>query len=133
MKRFSSHFQTERGLYFPGGLVPSPPEDLLRSPTAQALRVLSPASSMPCFTLEISTSCRWKIPAASAAEAPVFSKTSVKCSGAPAPLLAMTGMPTAPVTMSTSSRSKPLPAPSRSMQFSRISPAPRASTATASS
>lgn len=41
------------------------------------------------------TSLRWKMPAASAAAARVFWNTSLKCSGAPAPLLAMTGIVTA--------------------------------------
>jgi len=44
------------------------------------------------------TSLRWKIPAASAAEQRVLLKTCVKCSGEPAPLLAMTGMFTASLT-----------------------------------
>ena len=138
---------------------------------------------MCALTSSMDTSFLWKIPAASAAAAPVLSKTSLKCSGEPAPLEAITGMVTASDTALTSSRSKPSPlqhkkmsqafggegrgfihtlictflsrsgyelvktsmaatytksgrgthCPSLSMQFSRISPAPRASTALASS
>lgn len=47
-------------------------------------------------------------------------------SAPPAPLLAMTGMVTALLTLSTSSMSKPWPTPSLSMQLRRISPAPSA-------
>ena len=92
-----------------------------------------PDSSMHPLTLAIGTSRRWKMPAARPADAPVRSNTSTKCSGLPAPLLAMTGMVTASVTMLMSSVSNPAPVPSRSMQLSRISPAPRASTARATS
>ena len=49
------------------------------------------------------------MPAASAAEAFVAVKTSEKCCGLPAPLLAITGIPTASDTALTSSKSKPLP------------------------
>lgn len=70
-------------------------------------RVGSAFSAMWCFTSLMATSCRWKMPAASAADALVPRNTSVKCEGAPAPLLAMTGMLTAELTASMSGRSKP--------------------------
>ena len=88
---------------------------------------------MCALTSEMATSPRWKMPAASAAEQLVASNTSVKCSGHPAPEEAMTGMDTASDTSPTSSWSNPFPWPSSSMQLSRISPAPRASIAVASS
>jgi hypothetical protein len=53
------------------------------------------------------------MPAARAAEAFVFSKTSEKCSTAPAPLLAMTGIVTASDTILTKSMSNPQPWPAR--------------------
>lgn len=55
------------------------------------------------------TSFRWNIPAASAADALVFSNTSEKCSTVPAPLLAITGMLTASETSFTKSISNPFP------------------------
>lgn len=58
-----------------------------------------------------STSLRWKIPAARAAEAFVFSKTSEKWSTAPAPLLAITGMVTESDISFIRSMSKPFPWP----------------------
>ena len=64
---------------------------------------------MCALTSSMDTSFLWKIPAASAAAAPVLSKTSLKCSGEPAPLEAITGMVTASDTALTSSRSKPSP------------------------
>lgn len=119
---------------------------------------------------------RWKRHESEERASDIIGLTCVKCSGAPAPLLAITGMVTASLTAFTSSRSKPCgdetshtqfrlvgvpqqgmaqqagraksvlsfwcptplrlltwPAPSLSMQFSRISPAPSASTACASS
>lgn len=57
------------------------------------------------------TSLRWKMPAASAAEALVFSKTSEKCCTTPAPLLAMTGIVTASDTSFINSMSYPSPWP----------------------
>ena len=47
----------------------------------------------------------WKMLAARAASTPVRSKTWLKCSGAPAPLLAMTGTETAALIESSSGRS----------------------------
>lgn len=141
--------------------------------TPQLVRVGMPDAAMCAFTSSMDTSRRWKMPAASAAAAPVRSNTSkqserapnqqpalmqqevytltcqvmlcvhtnvkvfntpgesssvglvhvcstssiyrlytsAKCSGAPAPLEAMTGMVTAEETASTSSKSKPVPLP----------------------
>ena len=55
-------------------------------------RVGTPASTIALFTSPIVTSRRWNIPAARAAAAWVFSNTSGKWAGLPAPLLAMTGI-----------------------------------------
>ncbi len=52
-------------------------------------------------------------------------KTSAKCSSDPAPPDAITGIGTALETAAVSSQSKPVLVPSRSMDVSRISPAPR--------
>jgi hypothetical protein len=49
------------------------------------------------------------MPAASAADAFVFSNTSEKWSGVPAPLLAITGMPTESEMSFTKSMSNPFP------------------------
>ena len=63
---------------------------------------------------------------------PSASKTSAKCAGVPAPEEAMTGIDTASFTARISSRSKPDFVPSRSMELSRISPAPSRSQVAAS-
>lgn len=62
-----------------------------------------------CLMYSHVTSFLWKIPAARAAEAFVSLKTSVKCSTAPAPLLAITGMLTASETNLIRSISNPFP------------------------
>uniref|UniRef100_A0A2P2LBM1 Imidazole glycerol phosphate synthase hisHFic n=1 Tax=Rhizophora mucronata TaxID=61149 RepID=A0A2P2LBM1_RHIMU len=51
-----------------------------------------PSFNKCSFTDLMGTSFLWKMPAARAADAFVFVKTSEKCSAAPAPLLAITGM-----------------------------------------
>jgi hypothetical protein len=61
----------------------------------------------------------------------VAAKTSVKCSTAPAPEDAMTGMATAALSIAIRGSSKPACWPSQSMQLTRSSPQPRASTARA--
>ena len=53
-----------------------------------------PSSRIWSFTASIGTSSLWKIPAAKAASALVFSKTSEKCSTQPAPEDAITGIET---------------------------------------
>lgn len=55
------------------------------------------------------TSFLWKMPAARAAEAFVFEKTSEKCPTVPAPLLAITGMLTASEISFIKSISNPFP------------------------
>src|ERR1700731_3181223 len=65
--------------------------------------------------------------AASAASALPAEKTSTKCWALPAPPEAMTGIETDSEIPAVSSQSKPAPVPSRSMDVSRISPAPRSS------
>ena len=60
-----------------------------------AVRAGMPLLFRCALTAEMGTSRRWKMPAASAAAARVLWNTSEKCSGAPAPLLAITGMVTA--------------------------------------
>ncbi|KAJ6260585.1 LOW QUALITY PROTEIN: hypothetical protein Dda_4811 [Drechslerella dactyloides] len=73
------------------------------------------------------------IPAPNAASVVVFSKTSKKCSGLPAPLEAITGSFTTLFTSLINSRSNPEFVPSLSIQFNKISPHPIASTATTNS
>ena len=70
---------------------------------------------------------KWNRDAAKAASASAWVNTSAKCSNAPQPPEAMTGMWTALVTARVISRSKPFLVPSASMEVSKISPAPRAS------
>ena len=86
-------------------------------------RVSIPSSIICSLTASIGTSALWKIPAARAASALVFSKTSEKCSTLPVPLDAITGMLTFSRMWLISSISKPLLVPSLSMQLRRISPA----------
>src|SRR5262249_24405291 len=71
-------------------------------------------------------SWKWKIDAASAASARPVVKTSWKCANVPAPPDAMTGMGTADETAAVMSQSNPARVPSRSIDVSRISPAPAA-------
>ena len=85
--------------------------------------------------LEVATACseKWKTEAASAASARPRVNTSRKCSNVPAPPDAITGICTAVDTAAVSSQSKPARVPSRSIDVSRISPAPRASASRAHS
>lgn len=71
------------------------------------MRVGMPAALICALTAAMGTSRRWKMPAASAADARVRANTSEKCSGHPAPEDAMTGIVTAADTAATSSMSKP--------------------------
>lgn len=61
-------------------------------------RYAIPRAASFSLMLRMLTSRRWKMPAASAASAPVFSKTSRKWSALPAPLEAITGIRTRPLT-----------------------------------
>ena len=69
------------------------------------------------LTAWIGISLRWKIPAANADSALVFSNTSEKCATLPAPLEAITGMETALLTVLINSRSNPELVPSLSIQI----------------
>ena len=93
----------------------------------------SPHSRSRALTARTLQVRSWKIDAASAASARPTENTSTKCSGAPAPPDAMTGMPTASETAAVSRQSNPRSVPSASMEVSRISPAPRASASRAHS
>lgn len=66
------------------------------------------------------TSFLWKMPAARAADAFVFVNTSVKCSTAPAPLLAITGMLTASEINFIRSISNPFPWPVKKFNHETI-------------
>ena len=69
--------------------------------------------------------------AAKTASAPPSVTPSTRCSSAPTPPEAMTGTSTASVIVEVSGRSKPFLVPSRSIDVSRISPAPRRTTSLA--
>jgi len=92
--------------------------------TISVYLVSIPFSLICSFTASMATSSRWKIAAARAASALVFSKTSENCSTFPAPEDTVTGMVTFSRMWLVSSMSKPELVPSLSMQLSRISPAP---------
>ncbi len=92
-----------------------------------------PRADRNSFKASTLCSLKWKIEAARAASARPSAKTSAKCSKVPAPPEAMTGMFTAEETAAVSSQSKPLFVPSRSMEVSRISPAPRSADSRAQS
>src|SRR5204863_2837402 len=86
-----------------------------------------PAAYKRSFSCSIELKPKWKMDTASAASAEPARKTSTKWSAPPAPPEAMTGMRTALAITRVSSQSKPSPVPSRSIEVSRISPAPRSS------
>src|SRR6202011_405212 len=69
---------------------------------------------------------RWKIEAASTASASPSRAPSTRCCRVPTPPDAITGTGQFPATCRVSSRSKPSRVPSRSIEASRISPAPPA-------
>ena len=79
------------------------------------------------LTSPMVSSPKWNTLAASTASAPAATAGG-KCSTAPAPPLAITGMSTTARTASISSRSKPALVPSASIELSRISPAPSSAT-----
>src|SRR5258707_224768 len=74
---------------------------------------------------------KWKIEAASTAVACPSRMPSTRCSNVPPPPEAITGTGTASATARVSGMSKPCLVPSRSMDVSRISPAPSAATSRA--
>src|SRR5512139_2570358 len=118
---------------FPGG-------GILRDRRHQALGVpfdgIEPVAhrrtSIPCcfmyfFASSIPYSPKWKMLAASTASARPSFTPSTRCCRLPTPPLAMMGMSTASEMARVSSRSKPLLVPSRSIEVSSSSPAPRPS------
>ena len=70
----------------------SQPALFMNTDTVTIYRVSIPSSRICCFTASIGTSSLWNIPAAKAASALVFAKTSAKCSTLPAPEDAITGL-----------------------------------------
>src|SRR5438552_790767 len=94
-------------------------------------RTAIPRAARCCLASPTECWPKWKIDAASTASAPPSSAPWARCSRVPTPPLAMTGMLTASVTARVSSRSKPSRVPSRSIDVSKISPAPSRSHSTA--
>src|SRR3569832_2477703 len=86
-------------------------------------------SILCCFMLHFVSftpySPKWKMLAASTASARPSFTPSTRCCSVPTPPLAMMGMSTASEIARVSSRSKPLLVPSRSIEVSSSSPAPR--------
>src|SRR5271157_1003590 len=101
----------------------------------QRHRTTIPSAAIAALTSLILSSRKWNTLAASTASAPATT-AGAKCSTVPAPPLAMTGTVTAARTALSIGRSKPALVPSKSIEFSRISPtpssAPRAAHPTAS-
>src|SRR5215218_4335352 len=101
----------------------------------QAHRTTIPSAAIAAFTSPMVSSRKWNTLAARTASAPATT-AGAKCSLAPAPPLAITGMDTAPRTARSIFRSNPALVPSKSIELSRISPtpssAPRAAHSTAS-
>src|SRR5262249_51938631 len=87
----------------------------------------TPALLSFCLSSEMFWVPKWKIEAARAASAFPPRNTSTKCWTDRAPPEAITGICTAALTPAVNSQSKPLPVPSRSIEVSRISPAPKPS------
>src|SRR5690606_12964409 len=84
-----------------------------------------PAARRACLTAPMVSSPKWNTLAASTASAPA-STAGGKCSTAPAPPEAISGISTTARTAAISSRSNPALVPSASIELSRISPAPSA-------
>src|SRR5438876_730064 len=87
-------------------------------------RTWTPRAARSCLRTPTAISPEWKIEAASPASAPVRANRSTKCAASPAPPEAIIGTRTASAMSAVSSRSKPSRVPSRSIDVSRISPAP---------
>src|SRR5262249_12244050 len=96
-------------------------------------RTAIPLSRRYAFRAATAWSLKWNTDAASAASARPVVKTSTKCSNVPAPPDAITGIDTADETAAVSRQSKPARVPSRSIDVSRISPAPRSAASRAHS
>src|SRR5205085_9047031 len=95
-----------------------------RHGTAQPGRTVTPFAARWSFTWRAVSSPKWNTDAASTASARPATAPSTKSSSPPTPPLAMTGSPQASTTARVSSTSKPSRVPSRSIDVSRISPAP---------
>src|SRR5690606_31645859 len=92
-----------------------------------AHRTVMPSAAIAAFASPIVISWKWNTLAASTASAPAWT-AGAKCSGRPAPPEAISGRLVASRARVISSRSKPSLVPSASIEFSRISPAPRSVT-----
>ena len=87
-------------------------------------RTVIPRLAISALASAIECSSKWKIDAASTASAPPRRSPRRGGRACPRRRLAMTGTPTASTIARVSSRSKPSLVPSRSIDVSRISPAP---------
>src|SRR4051794_23290353 len=94
-------------------------------------RTLMPAADIAALASAMMCSPKWKILAAKTPVAPPSSIPSTRCCKLPTPPLAITGTLTFSVTAEVRSRSNPSRVPSRSIDVSRISPAPKRSARTA--
>ena len=94
-------------------------------------RTGSPAAAIAALTSAIEWIRRWKIEAARTASAPPSTTAATKSSGPAAPPEAMTGTPTRELIARSSAVSKPEPVPSRSIEVTSSSPAPRSTTRSA--
>ena len=97
----------------------------------QSIRIGTPAAAMRSLAWRTVNSPKWKIDAASTALAWPSLTPATRSSRSPTPPEAMTGMVTASATARVSAMSKPSLEPSRSIEVSRISPAPSAATSRA--
>jgi len=98
------------------------------APGYGAGRTVRPASAIAVLASATVNSPKWKIDAARTASAPPSVTPRTRWSSVPTPPEAMTGTFTRSATARVTSTSKPSLVPSRSIEVSRISPAPRAAT-----
>src|SRR5258705_351376 len=98
--------------------------DLGRHVASPLGRTFTPRRPSSSFNAATAISPEWKIDAARPASAPVRLNSSTKSVAVPAPPDAITGTRTASATRAVRSSSKPSRVPSRSIDVSRISPAP---------
>src|SRR5688572_13598217 len=96
-------------------------------------RTGSPAAAIAALTSAMEWTGRWKIDGARTASAPPSRTAATKSAGPAAPPLAMTGTWTRKLIARSSSVSYPLRVPSRSMDVTSSSPAPRSTTRVAHS
>ena len=95
------------------------------TPRSGTSRTGSPAAAIAALTSPMEWIRRWKIEAARTASAPPSRTAATKSAGPAAPPDAMTGTRTRDVIARSSAVSKPDPVPSRSIDVTRSSPAPR--------